>query len=101
MVHFDRVIPGRVHRVIYEDLVTNPEIEIRRLLEFCGLPFEEECLGFHRTERRIKTISSEQVRQPMYTGSIDQWRHFESWLGPMKAALGPFLDAYPAVPDLA
>jgi tetratricopeptide (TPR) repeat protein len=99
MAHFDRELPGRVHRVIYEDLVTNSEREIRRLLEFCGLPFEEECLGFHRTERGIKTISSEQVRQPMYTGSIDQWRHFEPWLGPMKAALGPILDTYPTVPD--
>jgi hypothetical protein len=99
LAHFDRVAPGRMHRVIYEDLVRNPEPEIRRLLDYCGLPFESPCLRFYETDRGIRTISSEQVRQPLYRDSVEQWRHFEPWLGPMKAALGPVLDVYPAVPD--
>jgi len=100
LAHFDRVLPGRIHRVIYEDLVRHPEREIRRLLDYCGLPFEEGCLRFYETDRGIRTISSEQVRRPLYTDSVEQWRHYEQWLGPLKAALGPVLDAYPAVPDL-
>src|SRR5262249_49396074 len=100
MAHFDRVLPGRVHRVIYEDLVRDPEAEIRRLLDYCQLPFEEACLRFYETDRGIRTISSEQVRRPIYTDSLGQWRHFESWLGPLKAALGPVVDSYPAAPDM-
>jgi tetratricopeptide (TPR) repeat protein len=100
LAHFDRVLPGRVHRVTYEELVGNPEQEIRRLLDYCGLPFEEACLRFYETERGIRTISSEQVRQPVYKDSLEQWRPFEPWLGPLKQALGPVLVAYPAVPDL-
>lgn len=99
MAHFDRVLPGRVHRVVYENLVTDPEHEIRRLLDYCGLPFEENCLRFHETERGIRTISSEQVRLPVYTDSLEQWRHFEPWLEPLKMALGPVLDSYPATPE--
>jgi tetratricopeptide (TPR) repeat protein len=99
LAHFDSVVPGRVYRVIYENLVRNPEREIRQLLEYCDLPFEEACLRFYETDRGIRTISSEQVRQPVYTDSIEQWRHYESWLEPLKTALGPVLDAYPAVPD--
>jgi hypothetical protein len=86
--------------VTYEELVGNPEQEIRRLLDYCGLPFEEACLRFYETERGIRTISSEQVRQPVYKDSLEQWRPFEPWLGPLKQALGPVLVAYPAVPDL-
>jgi tetratricopeptide (TPR) repeat protein len=98
MAHFDRVLPGRIHRVIYEELVRDPETEIRRLLDYCGLPFEEQCLRFYETDRGILTASSEQVRQPMYTGSLEHWRRYERWLDPMKAALGPVLTSYPAVP---
>jgi len=100
MAHFDRVLPGRIHRVIYEDLVRDPEAEIHRLLNYCGLPFEEASLRFYETNRGIRTISSEQVRRPMYTDSVGQWRHFEPWLGPLKAALGPVLESYPAAPDV-
>jgi len=99
MAHFDAVLPGRIHRVFHERMVTNTEEEIRRLLDHCGLPFEENCLRFHKTERAVLTASSEQVRRPIFTEGIDQWRNYEAWLGPMKAALGPVLDAYPGVPN--
>ncbi len=98
MAHFDEVLPGRIHRVFYERLVDDTETEVRGLLEYCGLPFEERCLRFHETDRAIRTASSAQVRQPIYRGGIDHWRNFEPWLGPLKAALGPVLDAYPEVP---
>jgi predicted Zn-dependent protease len=93
MAHFDEVLPGRIHRVSYERLVADLEGEIRRLLEYCGLPFEAQCLRFHETERVIQTVSSEQVRQPLYYQGLDQWRNFEPWLGPLKAALGDIADA--------
>jgi tetratricopeptide (TPR) repeat protein len=88
MAHFDTVLPGRIHRVSYEELVRDLEGEVRRLLDYCGLPFEEQCLRFHETHRSIATVSSEQVRQPIYTASIEQWRNFAPWLGPLKEALG-------------
>jgi tetratricopeptide (TPR) repeat protein len=88
MAHFDAVLPGRVHRVDYERLVADLEGEVRRLLEYCGLPFEVQCLRFHETRRVVQTASSEQVRQPLYTAGIDEWRNYEPWLGPLKAALG-------------
>jgi tetratricopeptide (TPR) repeat protein len=94
MAHFDAVLPGRVHRVIYETLIDDPEGEIRRLLDYCGLPFEEECLRFHRNDRAVRTASSEQVRRPLNREGVDQWRHFEPWLGPLKDALGPVLQEY-------
>lgn len=100
LAHFDRVLPGRVHRVIYENLVQDPEREIGRLLDHCGLPFEESCLRFHATERGIRTISSEQVRQPIYKDSLGQWRNYERWLRPLEVALGAVVNAYPAVPGL-
>lgn len=96
--HFDEVLPGRVHRVIYEDLVRNPEEEVRRLLRYCGLPFEEQCLRFHEFARKVLTVSSEQVRRPLYADAIEHWRHYDRWLGPLKAALGQVLDDYPASP---
>ena len=86
--HIDAVLPGRVHRVHYEALVGDLEGEVRRLLDYCGLPFEEQCLRFHETERAVQTVSSEQVRQPLYSHSLEQWRNFEPWLGPLRAALG-------------
>ncbi len=97
MQHFDAVLPGRVHRVYYERLVADPEAEVRKLLEYCGLPFEQQCLQFYENPRIVQTISSEQVRRPIYTDSIDQWRHYEPWLGPLKEALGELVeDRYPA-----
>jgi tetratricopeptide (TPR) repeat protein len=98
MAHFDAVLPGRVHRVLYEAMVADTEREVRRLLAHCGLPFEEACLRFYENERAVRTASSEQVRQPIFTESLEQWRHYEPWLEPLKAALGPVLSAYPGVP---
>ncbi len=88
MAHFDAVLPGRIYRVCYEDVVRDLEGEVRRLLDFLGLPFEEQCLRFHETRRSVATASSEQVRRPLYTEGVDQWRNFEPWLGPLKEALG-------------
>jgi predicted Zn-dependent protease len=88
MAHFDAVLPGRIYRVSYEDLVGDLEGAVRRLLDYCGLPFEEQCLRFHETRRTVATLSSEQVRQPLYTEGVAQWRNFEPWLGPLKEALG-------------
>ncbi|MEO8743502.1 MAG: sulfotransferase, partial [Lysobacteraceae bacterium] len=99
MAHFDAALPARVHRVIYEHMVDDTQAEVRRLLDYCGLPFEEGCLRFFENTRAVRTASSEQVRQPIYREGIDHWRHFEAWLGPLKTALGPVLDAYPGVPD--
>jgi tetratricopeptide (TPR) repeat protein len=98
MAHFDDVLPGRVHRIFYEDLVADPEREIRRLLHHLGLSFEPACLRFHETRRTVLTVSSEQVRRPMYKDSLERWKQFEPWLGPLKNALGPVLDSYPDVP---
>jgi predicted Zn-dependent protease len=88
MAHFDAVLPGRILRIHYEELVADLAGEVRRLLEFCGLPFEEQCLRFHETQRAVATASSEQVRKPIYADSLEQWRNFEPWLGPLKEALG-------------
>jgi tetratricopeptide (TPR) repeat protein len=98
MAHFDRVLPGKVHRVFYENLVDQPEAEVRRLLAYLGLPFEEACLQFHRTDRVVTTASSEQVRRPIYKDALEQWRNYEPWLAPLKTELGPVLDAYPGIP---
>jgi hypothetical protein len=99
MAHFDAVLPGRVHRVFYEAMVEDTETEVRRLLDYCGLPFEPGCLRFYETERAVRTASSEQVRTPIYRQGMQQWQHYEPWLGPLKAALGPVLEAYPRTPD--
>jgi tetratricopeptide (TPR) repeat protein len=98
MAHFDRVLPGCVHRVIYERMVTEPENEVRALLAHCGLPFEEACLRFYETERAVRTASSEQVRQPLYSDAVDHWQNYGPWLAPLKDALGDVLDFYPDVP---
>jgi tetratricopeptide (TPR) repeat protein len=96
MDHWDRVLPGKVLRVQYEDMTAHTEREVRRLLEYCGLPFEEATLSFHRTERAVRTASSEQVRQPIYANAVDHWRHYEPWLDELKEALGPaVLERYP------
>ncbi len=98
MAHFDAVRPGKVHRVYYEQMIENTEVEVRRLLEYCGLPFEESCLRFYENTRAVRTASSEQVRKPIFREGVDHWRHFEPWLGPLKQALGPVLECYPQVP---
>ena len=95
MAHFDAVQPGAVLRVHYEAVVADLEGETRRMLDFIGLPFEPECLDYHRSDRAVRTASSEQVREPIFTGGLDQWKHFEPWLGPLKQVLGPVLEEYP------
>jgi tetratricopeptide (TPR) repeat protein len=88
MDHFDSVRPGRVHRVVYEQMVEDTEGEVGRLLDYCGLPFEQPCLEFHRNARPVRTASSEQVRQPIFKDGLDQWRHYEAWLQPLRRSLG-------------
>jgi tetratricopeptide (TPR) repeat protein len=98
MAHIDAVLPGKVHRVIYERMVDDTEGEVRRLLDYCGLKFETQVLEFYKTERAVRTASSEQVRQPIYRDATDEWRAYEPHLVPLKDALGDVLDAYPDVP---
>ena len=88
MSHWDEVLPGRVLRVWHEDVVDDLEGNVRRILDFCGLEFEPACVEFHKTARSVRTASSEQVRQPIFREGLDQWRHYEQWLSPLKAALG-------------
>jgi tetratricopeptide (TPR) repeat protein len=88
MAHWDAVLPGKVLRVEHEDVVDDLEANVRRILDFCGLEFEQQCVEFYKTERSIRTASSEQVRQPIFKEGIDQWRNFEPWLGPLKEVLG-------------
>jgi predicted Zn-dependent protease len=95
MAHYDAVLPGRIHRVYYERVVADLSREVHRLLEYCGLPFEDQCLRFYETRRGVQTASSEQVRQPIFAAGVDQWRNFEPWLGPMKEALGDLVERYP------
>jgi predicted Zn-dependent protease len=95
MEHWNKVLPERVHRVNYERLVADPEGEIRRVLDYCRLPFETGCVRFHDNRRVVQTISSEQVRRPIYSEGVDQWRHYEPWLGPLKEVLGDLIERYP------
>jgi hypothetical protein len=99
MAHFDRVLPGRVHRVIYENMVANPEEEIRKIFEYLELPFEKKCLRFHETGRTVRTPSSEQVRRPISGEAVDHWRKFEPWLAPVIDSLGSVLTDYPEIPE--
>lgn len=99
MRHVDLVLPGRVHRVIYERMVDDSEAEIRALLTACGLPFEEACLRFHETERAVRTPSSEQVRRPIFRDGVEGWQGFAPWLGPLETALGDVLTSYPDAPE--
>jgi tetratricopeptide (TPR) repeat protein len=94
MRHWDAVLPGRVLRVQYEEVVADLEVNVRRILDYCGLEFEPACVEFYRTERSVRTASSEQVRQPIYREALDQWRHYEPWLGPLREALGDALTRY-------
>jgi len=94
MRHWNTVLPGRVLRVQHEDVVEDLEGNVRRILEFCGLEFEPACIEFHKTERSIRTASSEQVRRPIFREGLDQWKHFAPWLGPLEQALGDALVRY-------
>jgi tetratricopeptide (TPR) repeat protein len=89
MDHWDQVLPSRVLRVQHEDVLADLEGSVRRLLDYCGLPFEEGCVEFHKNTRKVHTASSEQVRRPINRDGVGQWRPYESWLGPLKEALGP------------
>ena len=92
MRHFDRVLPGKIHRVINERLIEDFEPEVRRLLDHVGVEFETACLEFHRSSRPVRSASAEQVRKPINREGVDQWRAFEPWLDPLKEALGPALE---------
>ncbi|MFP5328703.1 MAG: tetratricopeptide repeat-containing sulfotransferase family protein [Alphaproteobacteria bacterium] len=94
MAHVDALLPGRVHRVIYERMVDDFEAQVRALLDYCGLEFEPACLEFHKTERAVRTPSSEQVRRPIYREATEEWKAYERFLDPLKEALGPTLENY-------
>jgi tetratricopeptide (TPR) repeat protein len=93
MRHWDEALPGKVLRVQHEDLVEDLEGNVRRILHFCGLDFEPACLEFYKTERSVRTASSEQVRRPIFKEGLDQWRNFEPWLQPLRAALGDLVSS--------
>jgi hypothetical protein len=82
-------------------MIEDTEVEVRRLLEYCGLSFEEACLRFYENDRPVRTASSEQVRQPIFRDGVDRWRQYEPWLGSLKDALGAVLDRYPQVPEFS
>ncbi|MFB3100722.1 MAG: sulfotransferase, partial [Gammaproteobacteria bacterium] len=94
MDYWHEVLPGRVLTVQYEEVVTDFENQVRRLLEYCGLPFEEGCLNYYDTDRPVRTASSEQVRQPIYTQSLGRWRYYEQHLDELKEILDPLLPRY-------
>ena len=94
MRHWDAVLPERVLRVHHEDVVDDLEGSVRRLLDHCELEFEPACVEFHKTERSVRTASSEQVRQPIYREGLDQWRHYEPWLRGLREALGDAVEKY-------
>jgi Sulfotransferase family len=96
MDRWDSVLPGKVLHVQYEELVRDPETQIRRVLQHCGLAFEPACLRFHETRRPVRTASAEQVRQPIYTSGVGYWRHFETQLEPLRRALGDCLGRFEA-----
>jgi len=93
MAHWDSVLPGKVLRVQHEDVIDDLEGNVRRILDFCGLEFEPACVEFHKTQRRVHTASSEQVRRPINREGVDQWRNFEPWLQPLRDALGPLAES--------
>jgi hypothetical protein len=98
MAHVDAVLPGRVHRVIYERMVEDTEAEVRALLDYLGVDFEPACLEFYKTERAVRTASSEQVRRPIYRDAVEEWQPYADRLGPLEEALGSVLTAYPDAP---
>jgi cytochrome c-type biogenesis protein CcmH/NrfG len=97
MAHFDAVLPGRVHRVIHEAVIEEPEAQVRAMLDYLGVPFEEACLNFHQNKRAVRTASSEQVRRPINRDGVEQWKPYEQWLDPLKDALGGLWQSYPVV----
>jgi hypothetical protein len=94
MTHLDATLPAPAHLVVHERLIEDPEAEIRRLLDHLGLNFDPACMRFHENDRAVRTASSEQVRQPINRAGMDQWRPYEPWLDPLKAALGPVLEQW-------
>jgi predicted Zn-dependent protease len=98
MAHFDAVTPGAIHRVFYERMVDDTEGEVRRLLEFCGLPFEPATLSFYENDRAVRTASAQQVRKPIFRDGLEQWRNYEPWLEPLRRSLGDVLETYPDIP---
>lgn len=96
MAHWDEVLPGKVLQVKYEQVIADVETQVRRILDYCGLPFEEACLSFHETRRAIRTASSEQVRQPIYTDAVEQWRHYSTHLEPMRIELSDWISEHNA-----
>ena len=97
MDHWDALLPGKVLHLQYEQLIRDPEAQIRRLLSHCSLPFEPACLSFHQTKRPVRTASAEQVRQPLYTSGVGYWRHFQDSLGPLERALGDSLERFSGI----
>ncbi len=95
MAHWDKILPGQVHRVFYEHMVEDTEAEVRRLLDCCGLPFEESCMNFYQAKRAVRTASSEQVRQPIYRAGLEQWKNFEAYLQPLSDILKDEIKQYP------
>jgi len=95
MDHYDGVLPGHVHRVFYEAMVEDTEAQVRALLGHARLDFEPACLRFHETERAVRTASSEQVRRPIFREGMEQWRHFDPWLDPLRQVLGGLIESYP------
>ncbi|HVU21236.1 MAG TPA: sulfotransferase, partial [Rhizomicrobium sp.] len=87
MAHYDAVLPGKIHRIAYEELIENPEAQIRKLLAYLALPFEERCLKFYENKRAVRTFSSEQVRMPIFKDSLESWRNYEPWIAPLRSAL--------------
>jgi hypothetical protein len=94
MRHWDAVLPGRVLRVQHEDVIADLEGSVRRILDYCDLPFEAACVEFHKSKRSVRTPSSEQVRQPIFRDGLDQWKNYEAWLLPLENALGQALVDY-------
>jgi tetratricopeptide (TPR) repeat protein len=92
MEHWHGVLPGRILDVDYEQIVSDPETQARRLIDFCGLPWQDQCLDFHNSKRQVATASAAQVREPVHSRSVARWRRFEKYLGPLRAALGPYAD---------
>ena len=101
MACLDRVMPGAIHRVIYERVVADLETEVRRMLDYIGVPFEPQCLEYYKSDRVFNSFSNEQVRSPIFKEGTERWRNVEPWLDQLKAALGPVLEAYPGVPDFS
>jgi hypothetical protein len=93
MAHWDSALPGRILRVQHEDVVDDLETQVRRVLDFCELDFEPACIEFHKNRRTVHTASSEQVRRPINRDGVDQWRHYEPWLGAFKVALDSLSDS--------